>query len=90
MWLGVLGPDMPALGEREKMEVTQSQVAAMIDRPEEKKEEALRPGASATKAAMRPLAQISPGSLADDPGHGSPGGHPQVPEAASRSKKGDR
>ena len=30
MWIAVLGPDVPALGERENVEVTQSQVAATI------------------------------------------------------------
>ena len=30
VWIAVLGPDTPALGEREKVEVTQSQIAATI------------------------------------------------------------
>ena len=30
VWIAVLGPDVPALGEREKVEVTQSQIAATI------------------------------------------------------------
>ena len=30
IWIAVMGPDTPALGEREKIEVTQSQVAATI------------------------------------------------------------
>jgi hypothetical protein len=30
VWLAVLGPDTPALGEREKVQVTQSQIAATI------------------------------------------------------------
>ncbi len=32
VWVGVLGPDTPALGEREAVEVTQGQVAATIAR----------------------------------------------------------
>ncbi|AMV26432.1 Type I phosphodiesterase / nucleotide pyrophosphatase [Gemmata sp. SH-PL17] len=30
IWIAVMGPDTPALGEREKVEVTQSQVAATV------------------------------------------------------------
>lgn len=30
VWMAVMGPDTPALGEREKVEVTQSQVAATV------------------------------------------------------------
>jgi long-chain acyl-CoA synthetase len=32
IWIAVLGPDTPALGERENVEVTQSQVAATLAR----------------------------------------------------------
>jgi hypothetical protein len=30
IWIAVMGPDTPALGEREKVEVTQSQIAATV------------------------------------------------------------
>jgi hypothetical protein len=49
VWMAVMGPDTPALGEREKVEVTQSQIAATV---------AALLGedfSSASKAAAKPL-----------------------------------